>query len=291
LPPRPPQRRKRALPTVASIIGQAVSVAVGEQAVSITLGPPRRRVLQRMVDKMPGWRGWSRWASLDQEVAGRLVVAVAGEAVHLVGLDAEGQVLHGLTGVTPPAPDQARWQQLGGCFVGEPAVVPSGDEHLDLFAVDRDGEVAHLRLDAADYRPRRERWHGLGGGICHPVVGTFLDGIGFLLLGRRPDGAIVWRAWNGDEHGNDRAWHTLGRHPEGRIVAWSEDGTRAEVAVLDPQRRLHYKCWDGNRWEPPGPIWAELGSLDHEISGPLPASEAAGVPAPEAVLTAGREQP
>lgn len=259
----PSRKAGDASPRRARGTGNHAEVEWSDRAIRITLGHDGT-VYQLAPSRYRGDRRWSNWVPLGHRLAGAVSLLGTAEGVHLIGVTAQGVIVHSVVRDRPEITHPPEWRRLGSGFTGDvTAVATTEPGAVDLFAVGVDRSLRHLRLRGESHRPDASGWTDLGGFVDGPVAVARGPQPGLLLVALTTDGEVRCRQWraNGADEVRE-AWHSLGGPFAGPIVALTSEGRWIDVVVADEARCLHHKRWDGTYWDPPGPRWTELLCLD-----------------------------
>jgi hypothetical protein len=181
---------------------------------------------------------------------------VAATAYHVSGVVECALADYGLSGKStglrldnPPALNP--YDDLGGNFSNNPAVVSWDHDRLDLFVVGSDGALCHKAWDGSQWLPSVSGFDNLGGKILgSPAVASWdHDRLDIFVVGT--DGALYHKAWDGSQWlpsttGYDGLGGIIAGSPA--VISWDHD--RLDIFVVGTDGALYHKAWDGSQWLP-----------------------------------------
>jgi hypothetical protein len=191
--------------------------------------------------------------------------AVVATAYRVTGVVERALADYGLSGKstglkldTQPALNP--YDDLGGDFANNPAVVSWDHDRLDLFVVGSDGALYHKAWDGSQWLPSVSGFDNLGGTIVgSPAVASWdHDRLDIFVVGT--DRGLYHKAWDGSQWQPSTAgYDALGGIIAGSpaVVSWDHD--RLDVFVVGTDGGLYHKAWDGSQWRPSATGFDNLG--------------------------------
>ena len=144
------------------------------------------------------------WTRLAGEVREPLTVVAVEDALHLLAVGADGQVMH--NSIAPDAVQAAsgdeKWRPLGGHVVA-PVVAAAAGAGVELFALDADGSVLHRSLNGE----AGHEWRSIGDAVIGSLNAftTSRGDIGLVALDRSGD--VKFLPWSAEQaRGESLKW-------------------------------------------------------------------------------------
>ena len=203
------------------------------------------------------------WTRLAGEVREPLTVVAVEDALHLLAVGADGQVMH--NSIAPDAVQAAsgdeKWRPLGGHVVA-PVVAAAAGAGVELFALDADGSVLHRSLNGE----AGHEWRSIGDAVIGSLNAftTSRGDIGLVALDRSGD--VKFLPWSAEQaRGESLKWRSIGKAPRGVLSAEFIDDV-VVLAVLSDDETVHAAPWRDYP-EPPAKLkWQALGTMNDLIS-------------------------
>jgi hypothetical protein len=184
-----------------------------------------------------------RWRSLGGELV-EAVTAVAGDdgGIDLLGLAADGEVLHRSLVPGRRGAKQDGWERIGEGVSGSLQAIPLRNGGLAVFALGEDGAVLHKRRGPKRWQPAGTKWLSLGGTSCVQLLADRLDESGVGLVAIAGDGSLQLLLWRDFPAGEPGSWQ---RH--GSLESWLEARDGDGRPRAQSRRRAPAGTKDGRR--------------------------------------------
>lgn len=215
------------------------------------------------------------WIPLADDVHPPLTVVATADALHLLMVGKDGDVMHRViaSGAREQEAGRARWSSLGGGVVAPVAAAVDGDR-VELFAANAEGAVFHRTLGAH----AQGEWQRIGEGMAGSLDAFTSARGGIGLVARTRDGDVMHLPWT---HESTRAasfaWHSLGKAPPGSLSVEDIDDA-VVLAVLADDETVHAAAWRDDPGTKPALDWKALGTMNALISSRYSLLAAAAVP-------------
>ncbi|KAF3771217.1 hypothetical protein M406DRAFT_240946, partial [Cryphonectria parasitica EP155] len=196
-----------------------------------------------------------KWQFQDLESQGAVGIASlssAADTFDIFGRTGEGSYVHKAWTGDAWFPSEG-WEDLGGYFSSDPAVVSWGPGRLDIIGLfGYTGQLQHKY-----YNNGWSQWDILGGG---PFVGNPLatswgpERLDFWAIDSK--GELNHLYWDGSQWSD---WEQLGGEFTGtpKVVHWN--ASRIDIVGKDlSTSKFQLKSFDGTKWNPDGKDWYEL---------------------------------
>ena len=145
---------------------------------------------------------------------------------------------------------EGQLQNLGGDFVGEPAVTSWGPDRLDVFAVDRENHLLHRHLDVNTW----SSWEILGDDFVGTPTAVSWEKNRVDVFALRASGELFHRFWNAADSAWTN-WENFGNEFKSAVGVTSWSKNRFDIFGLGPSSAYYYKYWDGYQWNPAEKVW------------------------------------
>lgn len=175
------------------------------------------------------------------------------DRLDLFGLTDEGAYVHKAWTGDGWFPEEDGWEDFGGFFFSDPAIVSWGVGRLDVIGLSADdGSLRHLY-----YQDGWSKWEDLGGG---PFTGNPLatswgpNRLDFWAIDL--DGELNHLYWDGSKWSD---WEQLGGEftDTPKVVHWNT----SKIDIVGKSIKddtFHLKSFDGSKWNPDSKDWYKL---------------------------------
>lgn len=150
-------------------------------------------------------------------------------------------------------PKNTDWEDFGGKFFSNPAIVSWGVGRIDIVGLKEDG----ASLGHKYYQDGWSEWEDLGGGpfVGNPVATSWGENrLDFWAIDS--NGVLNHLYWDGQSYSG---WEQLGGEftDTPKVVHWKKNRIDIIGKSLDDEK-FHIKSYDGSQWNPSVAGWYDL---------------------------------
>lgn len=210
----------------------------------------------------PSWKGAENLGGHHHHIEAVASKSWGENRLDIVGRTKKGAYVHKAWTGKDWYPSGDKWEDFGGEFFSDPAIVSWGEGRLDIIGHAANGSLMHKYYDSRDHGGEWSAWEDLGGPgfIGNPRATSWgADRMDFWGIDSS-GGALHHLFWDGQRYQPSPAkWEKLGGEftDTPRVVHWKPDHVDTVGKSLD-DGKLRIKNYDGGQWNPSAEEWWTL---------------------------------
>lgn len=210
----------------------------------------------------PSWKGAESLGGHHHHIEAVSSKSWGENRLDIVGRTKKGAYVHKAWTGEDWFPSGDKWEDFGGEFFSDPAIVSWGEGRLDIVGHAANGSLLHKYYGSGDHGGGWSAWEDLGGPgfIGNPLATSWGAGRMDFWGIDSSDGALHHLFWDGQGYRPAPGqWENLGGEftDAPRVVHWKPGHADAVGKSLD-DGKLRVKNYDGGRWNPSVAAWWTL---------------------------------